>query len=138
MTLREACNLVIQAALIGKNQEILMFDMGNPVKIYDLAIKMIELSGYIPNQDIMIEEIGLRPGEKLYEELLSDKEISIKTNHPKIVKAKTQNHDFTLLSSSLNKVENYIKNGDNLQIVSEMKIIVPEFNSNNSVYSILD
>ena len=70
--------------------------------------------------------------------MLSDKEISIKTNHPKIVKAKTQNHDFTLLSSSLNKVENYIKNGDNLQIVSEMKIIVPEFNSNNSVYSILD
>ena len=90
MTLREACNLVIQAALIGKNQEILMFDMGNPVKIYDLAIKMIELSGYIPNQDIMIEEIGLRPGEKLYEELLSDKEISIKTNHPKIVKENTK------------------------------------------------
>tara|TARA_B100002052_G_scaffold238237_1_gene222006 strand:- start:9776 stop:11473 length:1698 start_codon:yes stop_codon:yes gene_type:complete len=138
MTSREACNLVIQAALIGNNQEILMFDMGNPVKIYDLAYKMIELSGQIPNRDIMIKQIGLRAGEKLYEELLTDKEIALKTHHPKILKAKTQNHDFNLLSKSLKKLENYIKINDNLKIVKEMKVIVPEFVSNNSNYSILD
>lgn len=84
MTIPEACRLVLEAASFGNTGEIYVFDMGNPVKIVDLAKRMIELDGYIPYKDINIEFIGLRPGERLYEELLNDKETTIPTKRAKI------------------------------------------------------
>lgn len=137
MTIPEACQLVLEAGAMGEGGEIFVFDMGKPVKIIDLAKKMIRLSGLELGKDIEIKITGLRPGEKLYEELLADKENTLPTHHPQILKGKV------CLSSS-NVIEDIdqlialFDGQDNDEIVKKMKLIVPEFVSNNSHYSKFD
>jgi len=138
MTIPEACQLVLEAAAFGKGGEIFLFDMGKSVKIVDLAKKMIKLSGLTLDKDIEIIYTGLRPGEKLYEELLNDGENSIPTHHSQIMKAKVQVVDYEIFNK---KVENLIALFDlqnNNEIVKAMKNLVPEFISNNSEFEMLD
>jgi FlaA1/EpsC-like NDP-sugar epimerase len=138
MTIPEACTLVLEAGVMGNGGEIFIFDMGQPVKIVNLAKKMIRLAGYIPEVDIKIEFTGLRPGEKLYEELLNQKEITTKTHHPKIMIAKVQEYDFDQISAQIDELINYSLLCKNFLTVSQMKKIVPEFKSKNSQYERLD
>jgi len=138
MTIPEACTLVLEAGVMGNGGEIFIFDMGQPVKIVNLAKKMIRLAGYIPEVDIKIEFTGLRPGEKLYEELLNQKEITTKTHHPKIMIAKVQEYDFDNISVQIDELINYSQLCKNFLTVSQMKKIVPEFKSKNSQYERLD
>jgi FlaA1/EpsC-like NDP-sugar epimerase len=138
MMIPEACSLVLEAGTMGKGSEIFVFDMGEPVKISNLAFKMIQLSGYIPNQDIMIKEIGLRPGEKLFEELLANNENTLPTHHPKILRARVTIYSRSEVLNHLNALENILKTGDNFALVEQMKKMVPEFISNNSVFEALD
>lgn len=138
MTIPEACNLVLEAGAMGEGGEIFVFDMGKPVKIYDLARKMIQLSGYEAEKDIMITEIGLRPGEKLFEELLSDQENTLNTHHPKIMKARVRKYEPGHTESLLRDLSNLIIENDDYALVKKMKQIVPEYRSNNSVFSKLD
>lgn len=138
MTIPEACNLVLEAGAMGAGGEIFVFDMGKPVKIYDLARKMIQLSGYEADKEIKITEVGLRPGEKLYEELLTDQENTLHTHHPKIMKARVRKYDPADTTALLNELSNLIIEGDDFALVSKMKQIVPEYRSNNSVFSSLD
>lgn len=138
MTIPEACTLVLEAGVMGNGGEIFIFDMGQPVKIVNLAKKMIRLAGYIPEVDIKIEFTGLRPGEKLYEELLNQKEITTKTHHPKIMIAKVQEYDYTDISAQIDELINYSQLCKNFLTVSQMKKIVPEFKSKNSQYERLD
>ncbi|MBP1664177.1 MAG: pglF 2 [Bacteroidetes bacterium] len=138
MTIPEACLLVLEAGTMGEGGEIYIFDMGEPVKILDLAKKMIRLAGYIPDVDIPISFSGLRPGEKLYEELLNKKEITQKTHHPKIMIATVREYDFDDISRKINELITYSYLGKNFLTVSQMKSIVPEFISNNSQYERLD
>ncbi len=138
MTIPEACQLVIEAGSMGQGGEIFVFDMGKSVKIVDLAQKMIKLSGYIPNQDIEIKFTGLRPGEKLYEELLNDLENTLPTHHQKIMIAKVRDNDFATISIQLEKLLEITNSQHNTNIVRQMKVIVPEFKSQNSEYELLD
>jgi len=138
MTIPEACMLVLEAGTMGKGGEIFIFDMGSPVKIVNLARKMIRLAGYIPEVDIKIEYTGLRPGEKLYEELLNQKEITTKTHHPKIMIAKVQEYDYDSVSVQIDELIQYSFMCKNFLTVSLMKKIVPEFLSKNSQYERLD
>ena len=138
MTIPEACLLVLEAGTMGKGGEIYIFDMGEPVKILDLARKMIRLAGFIPEVDIPITFSGLRPGEKLYEELLNQKEITQKTHHPKIMIASVREYEFDKISLEIDKLIKYSYLGKNFLTVSQMKTIVPEFISNNSQYERLD
>lgn len=138
MTIPEACRLVLQAASFGVNAEIYVFDMGSPVKIVDLANRMIKLAGLVPGKDIKIEFIGLRPGEKLYEELLSNKEKTKPTTHEKITVASVQQYEFELVVSSIKTLLEYAENVDIENTVKTMKKLVPEFISNNSSFSTLD
>ena len=138
MTIPEACNLVLEAGAMGQGGEIFVFDMGSPVKIYDLARKMIQLSGLEPERDISIVEVGLRPGEKLYEELLAGQENTIHTHHPKIMKARVRQHDEQQTAALLQQLSELILEGDDYALVRKMKEIVPEFISNNSVFASLD
>jgi FlaA1/EpsC-like NDP-sugar epimerase len=138
MTIPEACMLVLEAGSTGKGGEIFVFDMGEPVKIYDLAKKMIRLSGFEPNIDIPIQFTGLRPGEKLYEELLNSSEKTQETHHPKIMIASVREYDFDEISVEIEDLINKSFSGKNYLTVSKMKTIVPEFVSNNSVYEKLD
>ena len=138
MTIPEACVLVLEAGTTGSGGEIYIFDMGEPVKILDLAKKMIRLAGYKPNIDIPIEYTGLRPGEKLYEELLNNKEITQKTHHPKIMIATVREYDYQEVSKKINELIEFSTYGKNFLSVSQMKEIVPEFLSNNSLYERLD
>ena len=138
MTIPEACLLVLEAGTMGKGGEIYIFDMGEPVKILDLAKKMIRLAGFIPEVDIPITFSGLRPGEKLYEELLNQKEITRKTHHPKIMIASVREYEFDKISLEIDKLIKYSYLGKNFLTVSQMKTIVPEFISNNSQYERLD
>ena len=138
MTIPEACQLVLEAGLIGKGKEIFVFDMGESVKIYDLAVKMIKLSGLELGKDIQIKITGLRPGEKLYEELLTADENSIPTHHPQILIAKVREYDFEEISATIAKLTALFGNQNNTEIVQQMKAIVPEFRSNNSVFEKLD
>ena len=135
MTIPEACNLVLEAGAMGEGGDIFVFDMGKPVKIYDMARKMIQLSG---RQGIEIKEIGLRPGEKLYEELLATKENTIPTYHPKIMRAQVRKYPLEAIDREYNDLWNILEGMDDMQIVAKMKSIVPEFLSNNSVYCQLD
>ena len=135
MTIPEACSLVLEAGVMGEKEDIFVFDMGEPVKIYDLAKKMIKLSG---KDGIEIEITGLRPGEKLYEELLSTKENTIPTEHAKIMRAKVHRYTEEEVNESINKLIELIPTSDDFKIVAQMKKIVPEFISNNSIYSCLD
>jgi FlaA1/EpsC-like NDP-sugar epimerase len=138
MTIPEACMLVLEAGAMGQGGEIFIFDMGNPVKIVTLAQKMIRLAGYIPEVDIKIEFIGLRPGEKLYEELLNKKELNLETHHPKIKIAKVQEYEFDVVSAQIDELIKYSFLCKNYLTVSMMKKIVPEFLSKNSQYERLD
>lgn len=138
MTIPEACSLVLEAACMGAGGEIYIFDMGKPVKIYDLARKMISLAGLRPDIDIKIVETGLRPGEKLYEELLSDKERTIATHHRQIMIAKVVTYDYDNVVGQLNELERDIHSANLHDIVAQMKRIVPEFVSNNSKWAEID
>ena len=138
MTIPEACVLVLEAGSMGNGGEIYIFDMGKPVKILDLARKMIRLAGLVPEQDIEIVFTGLRPGEKLYEELLNKKEHTQKTHHPKIMIANVQQYDYDKVSILIDKLINYSKLNKDYLTVSTMKKIVPEFKSKNSQYERLD
>jgi len=135
MTIPEACSLVLEAGAIGEDDDIFVFDMGKPVKIYDLASKMIKLS-HMP--DVQIEITGLRPGEKLYEELLATKENTIPTEHPKIMRAKVREYTQEEVDNEIGKLLEILPTCQDFDIVKQMKVIVPEFKSNNSVYQILD
>jgi len=138
MTIPEACMLVLEAGSMGHGGEIYIFDMGKPVKIVDLARKMIRLAGYIPEEDIKIVYSGLRPGEKLFEELLNKKEYTQNTHHPKIMIANVQQYDFDKVTVLIDKLINYSKLCKDYLTVSTMKKIVPEFKSKNSQYERLD
>ncbi len=138
MTIPEACMLVLEAGTMGDGGEIFIFDMGSPVKIVNLARKMIRLAGYIPDVDIKIEFTGLRPGEKLYEELLNHKETTQPTYHPKIMIATVQLYDYEEISVLIDELIQYSFQCKNFLTVSLMKKIVPEFLSKNSQYERLD
>jgi len=138
MTIPEACSLVLEAGAMGKGGEIFIFDMGKSVKIVELAKKMIKLSGLVPEQDIAIEFTGLRPGEKLYEELLNDLENTIPTHHQKIMIAKVRNYCFNEVSKDIDNLIQLANVYEDVAVVRKMKNIVPEYKSNNSVYEELD
>lgn len=138
MTIPEACNLVLEAGAMGNGGEIFVFDMGESVKIVDLAKKMIKLSGLTPGKDIEIVFTGLRPGEKLYEELLADKENNLPTHHPKILKAKNAGVDSELLGYQLKILEQKLEDHEDFSLVAVLKQIVEEYRSNNSVFAKLD
>ncbi len=135
MTIPEACNLVLEAGAMGEGGDIFVFDMGKPVKIYDLAKRMIQLSGL---RNIEIKEIGLRPGEKLYEELMATKENNISTYHPKIMRAQVRKYPLEAIDVAYGELQDIMYTLDDYKIVKKMKEIVPEFISNNSVYCDLD
>ncbi len=137
MTIPEACQLVLEAGAMGNGGEIFVFDMGESVKIFDVAIKMIHLSGFKYPEDIAIKIVGLRPGEKLYEELLGDKENTLPTYHNKIMIAKVKNLNCKKVISEINKFEN-LNQFTNNQIVSHLKAILPEYKSQNSEFEKLD
>ena len=135
MTIPEACNLVLEAGAMGDGGDIFVFDMGAPVKIYDLAKKMIQLSGL---KNIEIKEIGLRPGEKLYEELLATKENTLPTYHPKILRAQVRKYPAADIDNSYGELRKLMTTFDDMKLVAKMKQIVPEFHSQNSIFSALD
>ena len=138
MTIPEACRLVLEAAFMGKGNEIFVFDMGSPVKIADLARRMIELAGLIPDEDIEIQYTGLRPGEKLYEELLATKENTLPTNNAKIYRAQVREYDYKDICKVMNPLIELAIKVDKMGTVKYMKGIVPEFKSKNSEYEVLD
>ena len=138
MTIPEACRLVLEAAFMGKGNEIFVFDMGTPVKIVDLARRMIELAGLVPGEDIEIQYTGLRPGEKLYEELLATKENTLSTNNAKIYRAQVREYDYNDICSVMNPLIALAIKVDKMGTVQMMKGIVPEFKSKNSEYEVLD
>lgn len=138
MTIQEACSLVLEAGCMGDGGEIFLFDMGQPVKIYDLACRMILLAGLRPGEDIKIVETGLRPGEKLYEELLNDEERTLPTGNKKIMVAKVRKYNFDEVSHRIDELIEYAYDGEIHDMVYAMKEIVPEFISNNSVFEIID
>lgn len=138
MTIPEACRLVLEAAFMGKGNEIFVFDMGTPVKIADLARRMIELAGLIPGEDIEIKYTGLRPGEKLYEELLATKENTLPTENEKIYRAQVREYDYEDICTLMSPLIDLTIKVDKMGTVRMMKGIVPEFKSKNSVYEVLD
>ena len=138
MTIPEACCLVMEASTLGEGGEIFVFDMGKPVKILDLARNMIRLAGYIPEKDIPIVFTGLRPGEKLYEELLNQKETTMPTTNEKIMVARVREFDFDQISGKVDRLISISRQGKPFTTVKMMKQLVPEYISNNSVYEQLD
>src|SRR5574344_86226 len=138
MTIPEACLLVLEAGSMGKGGEILIFDMGKPVKIVDLARRMIKLAGFVPDVDIAIKFTGLRPGEKLYEELLSSKENTISTDHDKIMIAKVRKCDYSTILPQITTLVSLAYSVKDYAVVEKMKEIVPEFISKNSPYEVID
>jgi FlaA1/EpsC-like NDP-sugar epimerase len=138
MTIPEACQLVLEAGAMGNGGEIFIFDMGESVKILDLATKMIKLSGLELDKDIRIEITGLRPGEKLYEELLSNEENTVPTHHPQILIAQVAEYDEAAVVSDISELTDMFRDQNNEMIVKKMKAIVPEYKSNNSVFTKLD
>jgi FlaA1/EpsC-like NDP-sugar epimerase len=138
MTIPEASRLVLEAGIMGEGGEIFIFDMGKPVKIYDLARQMINLSGLELNKDIEIVFTGLRDGEKLFEELLNDSENTIPTHHQKILKARVSEIRHDTINSYIDLLEDLIKDKNELKVVALMKDIVPEYKSNYSRFEVLD
>lgn len=137
MTIPEACQLVLTAGAMGKGGEIFIFDMGKSVKISDVAKKMIQLSGLTLDKDISIEYTGLRPGEKLYEELLANEENTLKTDNEKIKIAKVRSIEYQTLLPEIEKLIG-LQDADDFSIVAQMKAVVPEFKSKNSVFEAID
>jgi FlaA1/EpsC-like NDP-sugar epimerase len=138
MTIPEACQLVIEAGVMGRGGEILIFDMGKPIKIYDLAKKMLLLSGKEIGKDIEVVFTGLRDGEKLFEELLNNKENTIPTHHEKILKAKVSEYAYDEIIRYLDLLHDLIDDKNELKMVTLLKEIVPEFKSNYSRFEVLD
>lgn len=138
MTIPEACQLVLEASAIGNGGEIFMFDMGARVKIYDLARKMITLSGFVPDKDIAIKIVGLRPGEKLHEELLGDLENALPTDNPKIMIASVRDVDNHHIIYCIDELKHAYDDNDAEKLVRALKKMVPEFISNNSQYELMD
>ncbi len=138
MTIPEAVRLVLEAGVMGEGNEIFVFDMGQPVKIADLARRMIELAGLVPDQDIKIEYTGLRPGEKLYEELLATKENTLPTPNEKIFRAHVREYDRAEVVAAIDHLKEIAQTVDRMETVKCMKQIVPEFKSKNSDFEKLD
>lgn len=138
MTIPEACQLILEAGCMSDGGEIYVFDMGESVKIVDLAKKMIRLSRLELGKDIEIVYTGLRPGEKLYEELLNQKENTLATHHPKILIGKVRTYDYDTVEQNLREMRGMLRSKNFDQMVRHMKFIVPEFKSNNSQYQKLD
>lgn len=138
MTIPEACQLVLEAGSMGNGGEIFIFDMGKPVRIIDLASKMIKLAGLEPEKDIKIEVVGLRPGEKLYEELLNDSSTTLPTHHEKIMIAQDIHEDYDFISDQISDLKYFASSFLILDTVATMKKIVPEFKSLNSAFEKLD
>lgn len=138
MTIPEAVQLVLEAGCMGKGGEIFVFDMGSPVKIIDLANKMIQLAGMTPGKDIDIVFTGLRPGEKLYEELLNEKETTIPTHHEKIKIAQVMECSFKKINNGIEDLAILTEQDDSYMLVTKMKDMVPEFVSNNSLFEEID
>lgn len=138
MTIPEACRLVMEAVTMGEGNEIFVFEMGKAVKIVDLATRMIELAGYRPDEDIKIEFTGLRPGEKLYEEVLSDKENTIPTENKKIMIAKVRRYEYADILDIYAEFEKLSRTVRIMDTVRLMKKVVPEFKSKNSKFEVLD
>ena len=138
MTIPEACRLVLEAGTMGNGGEIFVFDMGEPVKIADLARRMIELAGFRPDKDIRIEYTGLRPGEKLFEEVLSDKENTKETPHPKIHVAQVREYKYAEVAEKIDHLTELAVAVQIPEMVKEMKAIVPEFISKNSKFEMYD
>lgn len=138
MTIPEACELVLEAATMGEGGEVFVFDMGESVKIINLAKKMITLSGMRVDRDIEIKFTGLRPGEKLYEELLSTDENTLPTYHPKILIAKVNVPSYSYMDIQMNLIQEVLVVGDNNELVSKIKEVIPEYKSNNSIFEKLD
>ena len=135
MTIPEACSLVLEAGSIGEGGDIFVFDMGEKVKIWDLAEKMRKLAH---RPDVEIIETGLRPGEKLYEEVLANEENTIKTDNEKIMHAVVRKYETLEVDGMIEKLKTELETCDPMKIVAQMKVIVPEFKSNNSIFSQLD
>lgn len=138
MTIPEACQLVLEAGFMGNGGEIFVFDMGEPVKIKNLAEEMIRLAGLKVGHDIEIKYTGLRPGEKLTEELLASKENTLPTHHDKIMIGQVRDHDYKQVNESINNLVLLLSEETTENLVLRMKELVPEFISNNSIYSELD
>jgi FlaA1/EpsC-like NDP-sugar epimerase len=138
MTIPEACQLVLEAGTMGNGGEIYIFDMGQPIKIIELARNMIRLSGLQPEIDIKIVYTGLRPGEKLYEELLNVSENTLPTHHPRIMIAKVRQFNHEEISNYLDELGHILKTDNNFEIVACLKKIVPDYKSSNSIYESLD
>ncbi len=138
MTIPEACSLVLEAGCMGSGGEIYIFDMGEPVKIYDMARRMISLTGLKPDIDIKIEEIGLRPGEKLYEELLNDKEKTTATVNKKIMIAKVKTYNYKDVCKNIDKIIDLASHGNVHDMIYAMKEFVPEYKSQHSRFEAID
>ena len=138
MTIPDACRLVMEAATMSTGNQIFVFDLGESVKIDDLARRMIQLAGYTPDEDIKINYSGLRPGEKLYEEVLSDHENTLPTNHSRIRIAKVREYDYDDAVSSMTELEMLSREVDIPTMVKLMKSVVPEFISKNSRFEEFD
>jgi len=138
MTIPEAVQLVLEAGTMGTGGEIFIFDMGEPVRITDLALKMIKLAGLQPERDIRIVYTGLRPGEKLYEELLNMGELTMATHHPKIKIAKVITYPYKQVVTDIEELLELNEKHDDIALVYKMKEIVPEFISKNSHFEFLD
>lgn len=138
MLISEACSLVMEAGVMGNGGEIFLFDMGTPVKIYDLARHVIQLNGLTPHKDINIKFTGLRPGEKLFEELLYDKESSIPTHHPKIMIAQANTVSRDWLRNQLAELQHITVTGNNMDIVGKMREIVGEYVPQNTIFATAD
>jgi len=140
MTIPEACSLVLEAGTMGEGGEVFVFDMGEPVKIIDLAKRMIQLSGLVEGEDIEIRITGLRPGEKLYEELLSDKENTLNTHHPKIMIAETRKYELETVRETLNGFASALtsNSSNEMDLVRSLKELVVEYKSQSSKFEVLD
>jgi len=138
MTIPESCRLVLEAAAMGRGGEIYVFDMGQPVRIADLADKMIRLSGKEPGTDIAIAYTGLRPGEKLYEELLATSENTLPTHHPRILIGQVAASDPEVTRSAANELMDLLKQDNEADLVKALKRLVPEYRSHNSTFSNFD
>ncbi len=138
MTIPEACSLVLEAGVMGHGGEIFVFDMGKSVKIIDLATRMIQLSGLEVGKDIDIVFSGLRPGEKLYEELLDDNENTLATHHPKIMISQIREIEFSRVREVFDELGQEVANMDDFVIVGLIKKLVTEYKSRESKYQVLD
>ena len=129
MTIPEACQLVLEAGFMGNGGQIYVFDMGEPVKVLDVAMNLIRLSGFEPHKDIKIKFIGLRPGEKLYEELFSADEPMVKTHHPQISIAQIADNDLEIIYSKIDKILGSLYKMSETKVIEEMQDIVPGYKS---------